>query len=1008
MSSFESNQANHIAIIGMAGKFPGAKNIDEYWRNLTNGVESVKRFTDDELRRAGISKETLDNPQYIKAKAILDEVDMFDADFFDINPREAEIMDPQHRMFLESAWAALEDSGTNPEYFPGRIGVYSCTSINTYLFNNLYSNKNLIEAVGFYQTMIGNDKDYLPTKVSYQFNLKGPSIAILNGECDIALAGGVAVRVPQTSGYFHKQGGIHSFDGHCRPFDINGSGIVSGNGLGIVILKRLEDAINDNDYIYAVIKGSAVNNDGSQKIGYTAPSVQGQSDVIKEACEMADVDPETISYVEAHGTATPLGDPIEVAALTAVYRERTNKKNYCGLGSVKSNIGHIDAASGIAGLIKTTLALHRKEIPPSINFIQPNPKLNLEDSPFYINNTLKKWDQDEYPRRAAVSSFGIGGTNAHLVLEEAPVVQKEENLFLYPAQLLTFSAKSSEALKRTLKNFADYLYQNQHDSISDVGYTLQTGRKAFNYRFSITSNSIEEAYEKISETIEKRLLPMESLQDPDIIFMFPGQGSQFVNMGKELYMKFPIFRDTVDYCARLLKIEMDIDIRDILYPSKDREEWATKRINDTEITQPCLFVIGYSLAKLWGDWGIQPKAMIGHSIGEYIAACLSGVLSLADALKVVAKRGKLMGNLTNGSMVSVYISEDEVKELLNKNLSIAAINGEKLCVVSGSSDEIENFIATLERKNISYRLLKTSHAFHSQMMDPILEDFMSSFSEVQLSAPKIPIISSLTGTWLTSDQAKDPHYWKRQLRETVQFHKGIKEASKEPNLIFLEIGPGRTLSTLTNQVISRDHKVVSSLDKKDLTLIESLGKVWSSGYNVDWNKYYQGKKGKRIPLPTYPFERAKFWVHPIGASMDTELSTEYTNEALNSASIYSRPELTIDYVAPKNKIEEEIVKIWKELLGIDRIGIYDNFFDLGGHSLLATQLVSRIRNVFDIDIQLQDLFKVQTVEKLAMIVQTYQNQLAQDLLEEIKSLSNDEIAGLLAIEKSKGKGNPYE
>lgn len=864
-----------IAIVGMSGRFPGSKSLDDFWENLKAGVNLTSTFPNSRPSKLG--------DRTTKVGSVLEDIELFDASFFGFNPREAETMDPQHKMFLECAWEALENAGYDTEIEQRPIGVYAGTGISTYLLYNLHPNRELMDSMSFLQTLVGVDKDYVPTRVSYKLNLKGPSVSVgtacssslvavhlacqslLSGECDMALAAGVAVKVPQNELTLSPEG-IISPDGKCRAFDAKANGTIGGNGIGVVVLKRLDDAIADRDCIYAVIKGSAINNDGGLKVGYTAPSEEGQSKVIRSAQMMAEVEPETISYIEAHGTGTPLGDPIEIAALTQAFRVNTDKKGYCAIGSVKTNVGHLDAAAGITGLIKTVLSLHHKILPPSVNFETPNPQIDFDNSPFYVNSKLSEWKANGNPRRAGVSSFGIGGTNAHLILEEAPT--PEASSPSRTKQLLILSAKTNSGLETATTNLVNYLEQYSDVNFADVAYTLQVGRRGFNYRRTIVADNLEDAVKTLRSNNPQRVFTnFTESSDRPVVFMFTGQGSQYVNMARELYQSELIFREECDRCFKLLQPHLGLDLCQLIYPSQEETEKATQKLQQTAITQPALFVIEYALAKLLISWGVQPQSIIGHSIGEYVAACLAGVFSLEDALLLVATRGKMMQQLPDGGMISVSLSAEKIEVFLNKNLSLAASNSPFLSVVSGTTEAISQLEYKLAEKEIEYRQLHTSHAFHSAMMDSIIEPFLVALKKVKFNPPQIPFISNLTGTWITAAEATDPNYWARHLRETVRFSEGISELIKDDQLIFLEVGPGRTLTTLTKQQASR-RIVLSSLphpkDKEsDLGfLLNSLGRLWLAGVRVDWSGFYAGKKRDRIPLPTYPFERQRYWIDP--------------------------------------------------------------------------------------------------------------------------------------------------
>ncbi len=707
MDNFENtDHFGEVAVIGMAARFPGASNTDRFWENLCSGVEAITFFTQEELESSGIARELYENPNYVKAKGMLADADRFDASFFGFNPREAELMDPQHRIFLECVWEALETAGYDPSRYKGRIGLFAGCGMNTYIFSIL-SNPAVMDLVGGFQVMIANDKDFLPTIASYKLNLTGPSVnvqtacstslvavhlayqSLLSGECDIALAGGVSISFPSRSGYLYQEGDIHSPDGHCRAFDAKAKGTLDGEGAGIVVLKRLNNAIADKDRLLAIIKGSSINNDGSAKVGYTAPSEEGQAQVIAETLELAGVEPEQIGYIEAHGTGTALGDPIEVAALTQAFRAKTSKNGFCALGSVKTNIGHLGAAAGVAGLIKTVLSLQHQKIAPTLHFEQANPAIDFVHSPFYVNNTLLDWKSTNGVRRAGVSSFGIGGTNAHVLLEEAPPAERSAES--RPWQLLLLSARTDEALDQVSTNLVEHLRNTSAVNLPDVAYTLQTGRKRFACRRMVACQNLEDGVSALGTKDPERVLTRVSdAEDLSVIFMFPGGGAQYLNMGLDLYRNEPLFCEEIDRCAELLQPILGLDVRKVIYPAADELEEMKIRIKQSDVALPALFAVEYAMAKLFISWGIIPHAMIGHSLGEYAAAALAGVFSLADALAIVALRGKLYAQLPRGAMLSVSSSESNLRELLSEDLSIAAINGPAQCVVSGTRGTLQD------------------------------------------------------------------------------------------------------------------------------------------------------------------------------------------------------------------------------------------------------------------------------------------------------------------------------
>lgn len=988
MNTTQNNRTG-VAIVGMAGRFPKARNVDEFWRNLCNGVEGISFFTDEELAAAGAAAPK-DNPHYVKARGVLDGADLFDAAFFGMNPREAEVMDPQHRIFLECAWEALESAGCDPAKFDGAIGVFGGVSMNTYLAHNLLAHPGLIARLNEHQLMLGNDKDYLPTRVSYKLNLRGPSLNIqtacstslvavcvacqnlLNYECDLALAGAVSITFPQKRGYLFQEGGIASPDGHCRAFDARAAGTVAGEGVGIVALKRLDDALADGDTIYAVIKGFAVNNDGSNKIGYTAPSVDGQAEVIATAQEMAGFAPETIGYIEAHGTGTPLGDPIEIEGLTKAFRAGTSANNFCALGSVKSNVGHLDTAAGVTGLIKTALALHHKKLPPSLHFESPNPKIDFAGSPFFVNAKLTDWKNGETPRRAGVSSFGIGGTNAHVVLEESPAVKAQTELS--PSQLILLSAKTETALEQATKNLAAHLKQHPELNLTDVAYTLQVGRHEFPHRRAVVCRDINDAVGTLETRNPKRVSTRLVRQDdPPVVFMFPGQGAQQVNMGLEVHQDVPGFREQVDVCCEILKPQLGFDLRSVLYPEPEKAGEAQEKLTQTAVTQPALFTIEYALGKLWMDLGVQPQAMIGHSIGEYVAACLAGVFPLEEALKLVATRGRMMQQLPGGTMLAVRLPENELGPLLDARISLAAVNTPSLCVVSGPADAIEMFQRELSGRNIACTALKTSHAFHSAMMEPVLQSFIELAGKTKLNAPQIPFISNVTGTWITAEQATDPKYWANHLRQTVRFADGVAELLKDPARIFLEAGPGRTLGNLTKQHPARgaDNVIVSSLghgknSASDMeSLLAALGQLWLSGARIDRKGFYQHEQCRRVPLPSYPFERQRYFIEPAGAvqTQPAPSATDRQGQEQPEAEIVPIHHLIPPPCAAQTTCERSTIEILRTLLSdLSGLNLADmtgttTFAEMGFESLFLTQLSLAIEQKTGVRVAFRDLLE---------------------------------------------------
>jgi phthiocerol/phenolphthiocerol synthesis type-I polyketide synthase E len=910
---------DHVAIVGMAGRFPGAADLDRFWRNLVDGVESIRFFSDEELRATGVPDDDLRDPSYVKAAAPLDDMDGFDAAFFGSTPRETEIRDPQHRLFLEVAFTALEHAGYHPARHGGAIGVFGGAATNRYAELYVRRNPAAVRALGLMAVDISNHGDYLATTTSYKLGLSGPSLTVAtacstslvavhlacqslrNGECDLALAGGVEVELPPVAGYYWLEGGIFSPDGHCRAFDARAAGTIFGSGVGVVALKRLGDAVADGDTVHAVIRGSAINNDGADKVGFTAPGVQGQEAVIAEALGVAEVDASTISYVEAHGTGTALGDPIEIEALTRAFQAHGagGATGYCAIGSVKTNVGHLGPAAGVTGLIKTVLAMRNRMLPPSLHFERPNPRMDMEHSPFRVNVALTHWEPNGTPRRAGVSSFGIGGTNAHAVLEEPP--EPEPSGPSRPSQLLLVSARTATALDAATANLAAHLAADPTANLADVAYTLQVGRKAHPHRRALVCDDVPEAADALGDPGDRRLLTGQApAAERAPVFLFPGQGAQHAGMAGGLYDTEPRFRDELDRCAALLRPHLGFDLRDAIFAGAPPTAGGHAALDQTFTTQPALFAVEYALARLLRDWGVEPQAMLGHSIGEYLAACLAEVFSLEDALALVAARGALMQRLPAGSMLAVPVAEAQLLPLLGDDLDLAAVNAPALCVVSGPHTAVDAFQEFLAAQGIQGRRLHTSHAFHSRMMDPILDAFAERVAAASPRPPRVPFVSNVSGTWITDAQATDPTYWAAHLRSTVRFADGVELLLADAERVPLEVGPGQTLTTLLRQrtggaapaaIPTMRHPKRRQADPA--ALLQALGRLWLAGVAVDWESFWGGERRRRVPLPTYPFERRRFWVDP--------------DPALESA---ARPD-----PSPKGRLplrDSFFVPVWKE------------------------------------------------------------------------------------------------
>ena len=967
MNSSESEaNTEQVAIIGMAGRFPGARNIEEFWKNLRDGVESISFFSDEELIRAGTDPQKFRHQNYVKAGAILADADYFDAQFFGLTNAEAEITNPQQRLLLECAYEALESAGYDPEQYKGQIGIFAGAATNRYRAL-VRAHQSRYEFLNPLQLRIGNDKDFLSTRVSYKLNLRGPSLnlntacstslvathlacqSLLHGECDIALAGGVSVLVPQVSGYLYQEGGIESPDGHCRPFDEQARGMIRGNGVGMVVLKRLSEAQSDGDVVCAIIKGSAINNDGAGKMGFTAPAIEGQAKVIAEALAVAEVSADSISYVEAHGTATQLGDPIEIAALTKAFRRGGAKRNsFCAVGSVKSNVGHLDAAAGVTGLIKTVLALQRRELPPSLHFTKPNPQIDFLNSPFFVNAKLSAWEAGETPRRAGVSSFGIGGTNAHVVLEEAPAAtasSRDSRAW----QTLVLSARTESALEQVSANLLNYLKQQPECDFADVAFTLAVGRKAFDYRRVLVCRDRNDAIAALEAKTDTSVARRPS--EPACIFMFPGQGAQRVNMLRSLYEDEPFFRLQIDLCCQLLKPHLRLDLHDVLYPPAERLEEATAQLYRIALAQPALFTVEYSLAKLWMKWGLRPTALIGHSLGEYVAACLAGVFTLADGLEIAAARGRLMQQAPAGAMLAVPLSGHQLKSLLDShpNLSLAADNCLSQSVISGSPADIAAVENELKENDHECQKLISAHAFHSPAMAPVMAPLIEQMRKVKLNRPRVPFVSNLTGRWITNDQAIDPGYWADHMRHTVRFAEGIGLLLEETNAVLLEVGPGQTLSSFARQhpALPAEQLVCPSLGQTNdvFELLQTLGRLWQEGVQIDWDQFYAGQNRRRVMLPTYPFERRRYWVEAAAVTDEAVVvnqpRVEQDNGHENGAAIDSVAE---QIIAQQLQLMSEQLELLRDQYSADEINA-DLVTGNGQGTLEAEDSITKTRDV---------------------------------------------------------------
>lgn len=873
-----------VAIVGMAGRFPGARSIAEFWNNLLAGEESISTLTDEQHRSAGLDPEALrKSGTYVPRRGLIEKPDWFDAAFFNISPREAEVMDPQHRVFIEECWTALEDAGCDPARFGGPIGVFAGSNYNTYWVNNVLPRPDLITAAGPMTAMTSNDKDYLATRVAFKLNLHGPAVSVQTAcstslvavahavhslqarACDFALAGGVSIVFPQECGYQYQEDGIVSPDGRCRAFDSGAQGTAFSSGIGIVALKRMADAVRDGDHIYAVIKSAALNNDGSRKRSYSGPSAEGHAEVIAMAHAMAGITAESISYIEAHGTGTLVGDPIEIEGLTRAFRTTTQAKQFCGIGSVKTNIGHLDAAAGVAGLIKTALALKHRKIPANINLVTPNPTLNLPETPFYVITQLTNWPEGKTPRRAGVSSFGIGGTNAHVVLEEAPTVVLADTG--RPEQLLLLSARSESSLTQRAGDLADWIEANPTTPLPDITHTLQEGRHAFSHRRAIVCPERLTAISALRSFEPKRTFSGKAGK-PKVAFIFPGQGAQFIGMGAELYELEPTFRDSLDEMCELLHPHIGLNLRTLIHPADEDREKSAALLRETRYTQPAIFAISVAMARFWQSLGVAPDALLGHSFGEFAAAVIAGVFSAEDAARIVATRARLIHECPRGVMLAVRLQEEELLKVLEPGLSIAAVNGPGACVVAGPEETVANLEARLAANGVACKRLETSHAFHSEMIAPVVEPLAAAVTEATRKAPAIRILSTVTADWLTAAQAGDPMYWGRHARATVRFAASAAKLLQQEDLVFIECGPGNVLSQLIRGQSSTRLAVPSLRDgTSDLRCIYyAAAQLWCAGLSLYWKQLRTGETRSIIALPSYPFERRRFWADTLAVS----------------------------------------------------------------------------------------------------------------------------------------------
>lgn len=995
--------SNNIAIIGMAGRFPGAANTEQLWENLKNGRESITHFTKKQLSGRDFESEyVLQQDNYIRARSVLDDVELFDADFFNFTPSEATYTDPQQRIWLELAWTALESAGYAGSNYEGAIGVYTGYLNSNYLMHNLLKNRTAVENYvrtrysDDFATLLANTNSYLATRTAYKLNLKGPAINLLTAcstslvtvimavqsllqmESDICIAGGINIAVPQNTGYFYQEGAILSKDGHCRPFDSDAQGTVFGSGGGAVVLKRLEEALDDGDNILAVIRGAAINNDGANKVGFTAPSIDGQAECISLAQSLAEVSPDSISYIEAHGTGTPMGDPIEIAGLTKAFGDCDGKLQFCGIGSIKSNIGHLDSAAGIAGLIKTILALQHKQIPPTLHYKKPNPIIDFEKSPFYVVDKLKNWEETVEPRRAGVSAFGVGGTNAHIVLEEAPHAEPSERSGRH--QLLIFSAKTENALTKLGQQLGNAFKKNSSLNVADAAWTLQKRRQHFQMRlFAICDDNAASAAEAITKRVSQASTAMQIVPEipPAVAFAFPGQGSHYYGMASELLDQELVFQNELKKCCQLANQFIDVDLYRLFAKEITKDEYV-KQMSHNGIAQLAIFSVDYAMAQLWQHWGIKPKVVFGHSLGEWVAACTAGVLTLEHAITAVWHRGRLMHSVSgDGAALTVFASKEDVLPHLNENTYFAAENAPTLTLISGPKEAVLALMTRLKEENINSRLLDITVAVHSPLLDTIIQPFEEILRGLKFSKPSVPIFSTATGTHLTEKQALDPHYWAFQMRSPVQFSSTVQELSGHyPSPLILETGPGKALTTLCQlqRKNANQYSAVASLDPKTFDnehkqILHAVGQLWCSGISIDFSQLSAEKTRKCVSLPTYCFDRKRFWIDPPSMTASEQSDIKSSNIAGEKSAALRQTAAVQQTNANSIPVETRLTQIWKDILGVNSIGPNDDFNDLGGDSLTAVRLMERIRRETNIGLPLGALTAAPTIAQMAKLIQ---------------------------------------
>ncbi len=995
-----------IAVVGLALRLPGADGPEQFWANLIAGAETVSRFDEDQLRAAGVPEAEYRQSNYVPARGVLSHVEGFDAELFGFSPREAQITDPQHRLFLECAHEALESAGHAPTRTGARIGVFAGVGANRYLLRQLLFQPKLVDDLGELAMLIGGEKDHLATHAAYRLGLRGPALsvqsscstslvavhlacqALMRDEADMMLAGGASIHLPQHSGYRHNAHDIYAPDGHCRAFDSAAAGAVPGNGVGVVVLKRLADATKDHDTIYAVIRGSAINNDGNRKVGYTAPSIDGQIEVIRAALRHAAVPAHSVSYIETHGTGTHVGDQIEFAALAEAYGTGGREPS-CALGTLKPNIGHVDIAAGVAGLIKACLALWHRQLPPSINFRQTDPAIPFQDSRFYVNDRLVDWPQAELPRRCAVSSFGVGGTNAHVVLEEAPTrpltaVNPPESGGPGPAvrvpSIIALSARTEQALQQSVERLVRHVRDRPDTALVDIARTLQVGRRVFSHRSAVTATDLTDLRAQLT-----RRPPGRALSRPTLAFVFSGQGGQYPGMAAGPYAAFPEFRAAMDHCARELEPLLGLDIRQLLCDSGPAERDAVELLNQTWLTQPGVFAVEYSLTALLLSWGLRPQVVLGHSLGEYAAALLAGAIGLTEACALISLRGQLMHGVQGGVMLAVFTAEERVRPLLTSQVSIAAVNGPRSVVVTGPADAVSQLEPQLVAAGIGFRRLAISTAAHSAMLAPQLAEFRAKADQLRYRVPKIRYLSGIAGEPVAREL--DADYWSGHFRQPVRFAASVEHLIRARNPVVLEIGPGHALTELIRQIAAERPIVTSSClpgrpppgsapDSELMvrSIMDAVAESWCAGVEIDWPAVTGPSVGNRVPLPTYPFQRARHWVDvsPTELSPQQSSAASSAGEPMRSGSTPG-PDANSSTPAEPDHVERAVRQIWDDVLGVSDLGPDANFFALGGESMLTVRMIARLHDRLGVTLTLRSVVARPT---LRGVIDTTQRALA--------------------------------